>query len=123
LNPGIYFTGNSFRNQTFAPGIGLFKKHKMQKSWKYKTGIFLIVLSTLLFASLLVFPFLEIAGKTKITLSTIAVILGEIAFWTGGILLGKELFGKYKAYLNPANWFKKKTDQAETDDSLTNAGQ
>ena len=80
----------------------------MQKNWKFKTGIFLIILSTLLFTSLLAVPFLDVTGKTKITISTISVILGEITFWTGGILLGKELFTKYKSYLNPVNWFKKK---------------
>ena len=81
----------------------------MQKNWKFKTGIFLIIVSTLLFTSLLAVPFVDVTGKTKITISTIAVILGEITFWTGGILLGKELFTKYKSYLNPVNWFKKKT--------------
>lgn len=80
----------------------------MRKNWKFKTGIFLIILSTLLFTSMLAVPFLDITGKTKITISTIAIILGEITFWTGGILLGKELFTKYKSYLNPMKWFKKK---------------
>jgi len=97
----------------------------MRKNWKFKTGIFLIVLSTLLFTSLLVVPFLEIASKSKITISAIAVILGEITFWTGGILLGKELFNKYKAYINPMNWFKKKTvpipiDETEAGDNTVN---
>ena len=81
----------------------------MLKNWKFKTGIFLIILSTLLFTSLLAIPFLDIAGKTKITISTVAVVLGEITFWVGGILLGKELFNKYKSYFNPLNWFNKKT--------------
>lgn len=89
----------------------------MQKNRKFKTGITLIILSTLLFASLLAVPFLDIAGKTKITLSTLAVILGEITFWVGGILLGKELFSKYKSYFNPFNWFKKKTIPVPVDKS------
>ena len=95
----------------------------MQKNWKFKTGIILIILSTILFTSLLAVPFLNVDGKTKITISTIAVILGEITFWTGGILLGKELFSKYKAYFNPMNWFKKKTNQEKVDDSINSAGQ
>jgi len=89
----------------------------MQKNWKFKTGITLIIISTLLFTSLLAVPFLDIAGKTKITISTIAVILGEITFWVGGILLGKELFNKYKAYFNPLNWFKKKIVPAPVNES------
>jgi len=89
----------------------------MQKNRKFKTGIFLIILSTLLFTSLLAVPFLNVAGKTKITISTIAVILGEITFWVGGILLGKELFNKYKSYFNPLNWFKKRIIPAPVNES------
>jgi membrane protein DedA with SNARE-associated domain len=92
----------------------------MQKTWKFKTGIFLIILSTLFFTSLLAVPFLDVTGKTKITVSTIAVILGEITFWVGGILLGKELLTKYKSYLNPKNWFIKKKAPVPVKDSETN---
>jgi len=95
----------------------------MQKNWKFKTGIVLLILSVILFLSLPVIPFLSIDGKTKISISTVIFILAEITFWTGGILLGKELFSKYKAYFNPMNWFKKKTGQDEVDDSVQSAGQ
>ena len=81
----------------------------MQKNWKFKTGIFLIILSTILFISLLAVPFLNVTAKTKITITTVTIVLGEITFWSGGILLGKELFNKYKALFNPMNWFKRKT--------------
>ncbi len=88
----------------------------MQKSWKFKTGLSLIILSTLLFLSLLVIPFLNMEGAVKIKLSTVAFVLGEITFWTGGILLGKELFSKYKSYFNPMNWFRKKAVAVEVED-------
>jgi hypothetical protein len=91
----------------------------MQKNWKFKTGIFLIILSTLLFSSLLIVPFLHSDGKTKITISTILIVMGEITFWSGGILLGKELFTKYKSYFNPVNWFKKQTTPGMAEISLT----
>ncbi len=80
----------------------------MQKNWKFKTGIALIIVSTLFFLSLVGVPFLSVTGKVKITLSTILLILGELTFWTGGLLLGKELLNKYKVYLNPKNWRRKK---------------
>jgi len=91
----------------------------MQKNWKLKTGIALIIFSTLLFASLLAVPFLEADGKTKITITTIIIVLGEITFWVGGILLGKELFNKYKSYFNPMNWFRKKTVPVSINESET----
>lgn len=59
------------------------------------------------FLILPVIPFMEMEAKTKITLSTISLIIGEVLFWVGGILVGKELFVKYKSYFNPKNWFKK----------------
>ena len=89
----------------------------MKKNWKFKTGIALIIISTLLFTSLLGVPFLDADGKTKITITTVAIVLMEITFWVGGFLLGKELLNKYKSYLNPANWFKKKTISVPVEDS------
>ncbi len=67
-----------------------------------------MVFSGVFFAALLIIPFLGFESKTKITISTVSVIIGEIVFWSGGLLVGKELFTKYKSYLNPVNWFKKK---------------
>lgn len=80
---------------------------------KIKWGISLMVLASVLFLCIPVVPFLNIDSKTKITISTILFILGEITFWGGGLLVGKELFTKYKSYLNPKNWFKKKPNKQE----------
>lgn len=81
----------------------------MQKNWKFRTGIGLIIVSTLLFASLLAVPFLDADGTTKIKITTVVIVLGEITFWIGGFLLGKELLNRYKYYLNPMSWFRKRT--------------
>jgi hypothetical protein len=80
---------------------------------KIKWGISLMVLASILFLCIPVVPFLNIDGKTKITSSTILFILGEITFWGGGLLVGKELFTKYKSYLYPKNWVSKKPDEQE----------
>lgn len=89
----------------------------MQKNWKFKTGIALIIISTSLFTSLLTVPFLDVDGKTKITITTVIIVLGEVTFWIGGFLLGKELLNKYKSYLNPKNWFRKKSIPVPIEDS------
>ena len=57
---------------------------------------------------------MEISAKAKVTISTISLVIGEIVFWSGGLLVGKELFTKYKSYLNPVNWFKKKPKEIES---------
>ena len=80
---------------------------------KIKWGIALMVFASILFLCIPVVPFLDIDSKTKITISTILFILGEITFWGGGLLVGKELFTKYKSYLNPKTWFKKKPSEQD----------
>ena len=84
-----------------------------KKNWKLRLGIFLMILSVILFLSLPVVPFLALDNKTKITASTVIFILAEITFWSGGLLVGKELFSKYKSYFNPKNWFNKKNEENE----------
>jgi len=79
-----------------------------KQNWKIRLGIGLMIACIPFFLIIPVIPFLELENSTKITLSTISLIIGEILFWSGGLLLGKELFSKYKSYFNPKNWFTKK---------------
>lgn len=81
-----------------------------KNNWRLRLGIVIVVVSVLLFLSLPVIPFLALENKTKITTSTIVFITAEVTFYGGGFLVGKELFSKYKSYLNPKNWFKKKQE-------------
>ena len=79
-----------------------------------------MVISVFFFATLLIIPFLNMDKHTKVTATTITFVLAEITFYSGGALLGKEIFNKYKAYLNPKTWFKKKTEkEAVTVDNST----
>ena len=82
-------------------------------NWRLRLGIAIVVVSVLLFLSLPVIPFLALDNKTKITISTIVFIAAEVTFYGGGFLVGKELLSKYKAYLNPKNWFKRKQEDLE----------
>jgi hypothetical protein len=82
------------------------------KNWKIKLGLVLIIACIPFFLSLPLLPFLDIENKVKITLSTVFLVIGEVLFWTGGLLVGKELFTKYKSYFNPKNWFKKEADES-----------
>jgi hypothetical protein len=85
----------------------------MQKTWKFKLGIVLLIVCVIAFLAIPVVPFLDLESSAKITFSTVLLVIGEITFWTGGLLLGKELFSKYKAWLNPKNWLKSKSDNKE----------
>lgn len=74
---------------------------------RMKWGIFLMVFSGVFFAATIIIPTLNLSVKIKVIASTGSLILMEFVFWLGGLLVGKELFTKYKKQLNPKNWFKK----------------
>jgi hypothetical protein len=76
----------------------------MKKSLKFRIGLILIIVSIPFFLAIPVVPFLKLENNVKVTLTTILFIFAEGIFWAGGLLLGKELFTKYKSYLNPKNW-------------------
>jgi len=87
-----------------------------QKNWKIKLGIILMIVCIPFFLAIPLTPLLDVDNKTKITISTVLLVIGEILFWSGGLLVGKELFTKYKSYFNPKNWFKKKEETEEQSD-------
>jgi hypothetical protein len=86
-----------------------------KKNWKFRMGLILMIVSVPLFLALPVIPFLDFDGKTKVAVSTVLLVMGEILFWSGGLLVGKELVVKYKAYLNPKNWFRRKPADKQED--------
>ena len=87
---------------------------KNSKNWQIKLGIFLMIFSGVFFAATFIIPLFDLPAKTKVIASTASLILMEIVFWSGGLLVGKELFTKYKNRMNPKNWFKK-TKTSEED--------
>ena len=83
------------------------------KKKKIKLGIFLMIFSGVFFAATLIIPTLNMPGKAKVIASTTSLIFMEVIFWLGGLLVGKEIFTKYKKQLNPKNWFKKKVKSTD----------
>lgn len=68
-----------------------------------------MIFSGVFFGATFIIPLFDIPTKSKVILSTTSLVLMEVVFWSGGLLVGKELFAKYKKQLNPKNWFKTKT--------------
>lgn len=81
-----------------------------KKNWKFRLGLILVFGSIPLFLALPAIPFLHYDTETKATITAVVFVAAEVTFWSGGLLLGKELFTKYKAKLNPKNWFKRKNN-------------
>ena len=73
-----------------------------------KLGIILIVISFILWIFILGAPWLPISTTLKVSMVAIFIILGEIFFWGGTVLVGKDMIKKYKQYLNPITWLRKK---------------
>ncbi|MGO4497544.1 transporter suffix domain-containing protein [Paenibacillus sp. 2RAB27] len=72
-----------------------------------KLGITLLILSTIAFISAFTIPFFVHTGGGMAKWIAGLLIFSEVTFWTGGILLGKEVAKKYRSYLNPKNWKRK----------------
>jgi hypothetical protein len=81
-----------------------------KKNWKFKLGIVLILISVILFLTLFSMPFISMGTKSKIKVSTVLIICGEIMFWGGTILIGKEVWNKYKSYIKSGKWLNKKKE-------------
>ncbi len=81
-----------------------------KKNLKIKIGIILISVSVIIFLSLFAMPFIHLETKFKITLSTVLAIFGEAIFWIGTVLIGKEVWTKYKSYLKSGEWLNKKKE-------------
>jgi hypothetical protein len=82
----------------------------MKRSKYFKWGVVLMIVCVVAFLAIPVVPFLPLSDGAMVILAGILLVIGEIAFWTGGILLGKELLKKYISRLSPKNWFKRKSD-------------
>jgi hypothetical protein len=79
------------------------------KNFRIKLGIFLMIFSGVFFAITLIVPMFDLPLRTRMLAASASFIMMEVVFWTGGILVGKELFVKYKKQINPLNWFRGKT--------------
>jgi len=89
---------------------------KNPKNLQIKLGIFLMIFSGVFFAATFIIPLFDLPTKTKVIASTTSLVLMEVVFWSGGLLVGKELFTKYKSKLNPKSWF---TKQNSSEGNLT----
>jgi hypothetical protein len=72
-----------------------------------KIGFLLFVLSFVFYGLILLIPLLSVSLKTKTIITTSLIVIGEITFWSGGLILGKEVMKKYRSLFNPKNWFKR----------------
>jgi hypothetical protein len=76
--------------------------------WKKYIGYVFLASSFLSYVLALSLPLTNISIASKALLFAIFITIAEVSFVISAVILGKEYVIKYRRYLNPLNWFKKK---------------
>jgi len=58
-------------------------------------GIILIVLSFIVWGGILALPLINVSAEIKVYVGGLLVIIGEVFFWSGSLLVGKEILKKF----------------------------
>jgi hypothetical protein len=79
----------------------------VQGRFYQKLGLLLIVGSCGMWVAIFAVPILPGSNAQKAMFAGTLVILGEVTFWLGILLTGKELAHRYREKLNPYYWWQK----------------
>jgi short-subunit dehydrogenase len=77
---------------------------KQRGSLLNRLAVILVILSFLLYGLIAVVPVLSFTLAQKAVLVSTLVAGGEIAWWIGVAIVGKQMVEKYRKYLNPCTW-------------------
>jgi hypothetical protein len=72
--------------------------------WRRRLGLFLVILSCLLYGCLLFVPSAPLSTSEKVALSSLLVVSGEASFWIGGFILGRDVVARWRGALDPRRW-------------------
>ena len=82
---------------------------KLDGRWKVWAAILgALVILTLLWAAVPVVAFLPLAVEHKVRVSGGLVVAAEAVFWILALLLGREAVRRYRRYLDPRTWSRKR---------------
>lgn len=73
-----------------------------------KIALWLVVVSCAFWAGLLVVPFLGVEGSTRKWIVVGLIVAGELTFWIGVLIVGREVMLRHRHKLWPGNWFSRK---------------
>jgi hypothetical protein len=71
-------------------------------------GMALLVAAVLFWVASPAVLLLPLSGAQKVWVGSAFLVLGEVAFWVAAVLLGREVFLRYRRYLDPRRWFGEK---------------
>ena len=78
------------------------------KSLMRLMGIVLLVAAVLFWVAAPAVLLTSLSAAQKAWTSSTFLILGEVAFWVAAVALGREVFRRYRRYLDPRGWLGKK---------------
>ena len=67
-------------------------------------GIVLFAVAVLFWAAAPAVLLTPLSAAQKAWTGSAFLILGEVAFWTAALVLGREVLRRYRRYLNPRGW-------------------
>jgi hypothetical protein len=71
-------------------------------------GIVLLVAAVLFWAAAPAVLLIPLSAPQKVWAGSAFLVLGEVAFWASAVVLGREVFRRYRRYLDPRGWFGEK---------------
>jgi hypothetical protein len=81
---------------------------KLKLPFVFKLGVAFIIISPLRYLILLGVPFLPYSKGVRLGVGSAVFFVAEMLFWIGVFIVGEEVVRKYKEYLNPKRYFKRK---------------
>lgn len=82
----------------------LYHKNRVEKKQKSRLAIFLIVLSFALYGLAGLIAFVPLTLTWKAIIMPTFITAGEIVWWIGVAIVGKDVIKRYRKSLNPFNW-------------------
>ncbi|HVD34551.1 MAG TPA: transporter suffix domain-containing protein [Rubrobacter sp.] len=71
-------------------------------------GIVLLVVAVLFWVAAPAVLLTPLSTVQKAWTSSAFLVLGEVAFWVAAVALGREVFRRYRRFLDPRDWLGRK---------------
>lgn len=71
-------------------------------------GMTLLVAAVLFWVAAPAVLLIPLSATQRVWAGSAFLVLGELAFWASAVVLGRELFRRYRRYLDPRSWFGEK---------------
>jgi len=70
-------------------------------------GIVLLVAAVFFWAAAPAVLLIPLSAAQKVWMGSAFLVLGEVAFWAAAVVLGREVFRRYRRFFDPRGWFGK----------------